>query len=94
MERIKDVAAIIDRWEKDGEEQVKWHTVGELLKTSKGTTMMKLWSYPAGNKWDGTLHFFEPRSNKKQFDDGMQEVKKSSRPRQIEEPISEDDIPF
>ena len=92
MERIKDVAAIVDRWEKDGEEQVKWHTVGELVKTSKGTTMMRLWSYPCGNKWDGALFFFDPKPTKQQFDEGMQEVKKSSRPRQIE--VKEDDIPF
>lgn len=93
MERIKDVAAIIDRWEgKDGEEQVKWHTVGELVKTSKGGTMMKLWSYPCGNKWDGALFFFDPKPTKQQFDEGMTEVKKSSRPQQIE--VNEDDIPF
>ena len=93
MERLKDVAAIVDRWEgKNGEEQVKWHTVGELVKTSKGTTMMRLWSYPAGNKWDGALFFFDPQPTKKQFDEGMQEVKKSSRPQQIE--VKEDDIPF
>lgn len=92
MERIKDVAAIVDRWEKDGEEQVKWHTVGELVKTSKGTTMMRLWSYPCGNKWDGALFFFDPKPTKQQFDDGMTEVKKSSRPQQIE--VKEDDIPF
>ena len=94
MERIKDVAAIIDRWEgANGEEQVKWHTVGELVKTSKGSTMMKLWSYPCGNKWDGALFFFDPRSTKQQFDEGMQEVKKSSRPQQIEVKDN-DDIPF
>lgn len=93
MERIKDVAAIVDRWEgKDGEEQVKWHTVGELVKTSKGGTMMRLWSYPCGNKWDGALFFFDPKPTKQQFDEGMSELKKSSRPQEIE--VNEDDIPF
>jgi hypothetical protein len=93
MERIKDVAAIVDRWEQNGEEQVKWHTIGELVKTSKGSTMVKLWSIPTGNKWDGALFFFDPRPSKQQFKEGMQEVKKSSRPSEVE-PLKEDDIPF
>jgi len=92
MAKIKDLRAVVGTYEKNGEQKARYATVGAVFEGPKGM-VAKLDLLPTNPEWDGTLFFSDPYEvQKQQFDEGINQAKKSSRPQQIE--VKEDDIPF
>ncbi len=79
-----DVCVVAGRYQKDGEEKIRWQKIGILLESEKGFTI-NLTALPIGSGEDGNiwLKVFPPRD------------KPYEKPAPTQsKPESDDDIPF
>jgi len=93
MAKTKEIRAVVGKYEQNGQEKNRYATVGAVFEGEKGM-VAKLDLIPTNPDWDGTLFFNEPyEQQKKQFDEGMEQAKRTLENSSGMKEVS-DDIPF
>ena len=62
MAKLYDVRAKIGEYEKDGETKARYTTIGAVLETKNGGTLLKLDTVPVN--WEGFAYLVEPYEQK------------------------------